>query len=73
MHTIESELDVQELHRQVVLETDTAQRAEAIAAIRSLLEEERALPHSAEDRASLQVSEMVLDFLEELPARVKQT
>jgi hypothetical protein len=72
MHTIESKLDPQELHRQVVAEADPEQRAEAIAAIRFLIEEERRIPHSAEDRAYLAVSEMILNFLEELPAHQQQ-
>lgn len=71
MHTIESELDPQELHRQIVAEADPEQRSEAIAAIRFLIEEERRLPHSAEDRTYLAVSETILNFLEELPAQKK--
>ena len=67
MHTIESELDVYELHRQIVQGTDSAQRANAISTIRNLIREERRASHSAEEISYLQVAEMVLNFLEESP------
>ncbi len=69
MHMIESELDVYELHRQVVLAEDSQQRAEAIGILRGLIEEEHRKPHSGMDRSYLRVAEMVLEILEQsIPA-----
>jgi hypothetical protein len=64
-HAIESGVDVYELHRQVVLGEDLDRRTEAIGILRSLIEEERCMPHSGMAKSYLRVSEMVLEILEE--------
>jgi hypothetical protein len=64
-HAIESGVDVYGLHRQVVLGEDLEQRTEAIGILRSLIEEERQMPHSGMDKSYLRVSEMVLEILEQ--------
>jgi hypothetical protein len=49
----------------IVGQPDHGRRAAAIAHLRSVLEQERQIPHSAEDQGYLRIAEMVLDFLEE--------
>jgi hypothetical protein len=49
----------------IVGEADHGRRSEAIARLRSVIEQERQIPHSAEDQGYLRIAEMVLDFLEE--------
>jgi hypothetical protein len=65
MPPIQESLDRYDLCRQVVAEPDPAQRAEVIAHVRSLIEEERRTPQPPENCSYLRVAEMVLDFLEE--------
>lgn len=61
---IQSEVDVYELHREIVLGEDPQHRAEAICILRSLIEEERCMDNSGMAKSYLRVAEMVLDILE---------
>jgi hypothetical protein len=65
MPTIQASLKRHDLCLQVVAEPDPAQRAEVIAQVRVLIEEERRTPQPPENYGYLRVAEMVLDFLEE--------
>ena len=70
-YATESEVDLFELHRQIVEATDATQRAYAIARVRSLIEEERRAFLSAEDSAYLEVAAMIVDFLADAPIHAR--
>ena len=65
MSTIQDSLERYDLCRQVVAEPDPARRAEVLAHVRGLIEQERRTPQPPETCSYLRVAEMVLDFLEE--------
>ena len=58
-------LTTYDLCRHAVAERDPEQRAEMIAQVRGLIEQERRLPQSPENLSYLVAAEMVMDFLEE--------
>jgi hypothetical protein len=62
---IQESLRSHEWCRQVVDEQDPVQRAQAIANLRRMIDNERHSAHSSTDRNYLKVAEMILDFLEE--------